>query len=93
MESIHNASRQVLQSNKLLRIFGGSNSISKTIVKHMNNWGMSGYSISARIIRRGIYVARYCKAVGTKYSRKKRIPGYLVITRSTGNEVMDDKCM
>ena len=39
MESIHNASRQVLQSNKLLRIFGGSNSISKANVKHMNKWG------------------------------------------------------
>ena len=27
------------KSNKLLRIFGRSNSISKTLVKHMNNWG------------------------------------------------------
>ena len=72
MESIHNASRQVLQSNKLLRIFGGSNSISKTIVKHMNNWGMSGYSISARIIHRGIQVTRNCKTVGTRYSRINR---------------------
>ena len=42
------------KSNRLLGIFGRSNSISKTIVKHMNNWGMSGYSISARINRRGI---------------------------------------
>ena len=25
--------------NKLLRIFGRSNSISKTLVKHMNSWG------------------------------------------------------
>ena len=66
MESIHNASRQVLQSNKLLRIFGGSNSISKTIVKHMNNWGMSGYLISARIIHRGIQVTRNSKAISSK---------------------------
>ena len=72
MESIHNASRQVLQSNKLLRIFGGSNSISKTIVKHMNNWGMSGYSISARIIHRGIQVTKNSKAVSSKDSRNNR---------------------
>ena len=68
MESIHHASRQVLQSNKLLRIFGGSNSISKTIVKHMNNWGMSGYSKSARIIRKGIQVTKNIKAVSSKDS-------------------------
>ena len=36
------------KSNRLLRIFDRSNSISKTIVKHMNNWGMSGYPIRAR---------------------------------------------
>ena len=66
MESIHNVSRQVLQSNKLLRNFGGSNSILKTIVKHMNNWGMSGYSISARIIHRGIQVTKNNKAVSSK---------------------------
>ena len=72
MESIHNASRQVLQSNKLLRIFGRSNSISKTIVKHMNTGGMSGYSISARIIRRGIQVTKNNKAVRSKDSRNNR---------------------
>ena len=66
MESIHNASRQVLQSNKLLMIFGGPDSILMTIVKHMNNWGMSGYSISARIIRRGIRVTKNSKAVSSK---------------------------
>ena len=72
MESIHNASRQVLQSNKLLRIFRGSNSISKTIVKHMNNWGMSGYSVSVRIIHRGIQVTKNSKAVSSKDSRNNR---------------------
>ena len=54
------------KSNKLLRIFGRTNSISKTIVKHMNNWGVSGYSISARIICRGIQVTKNSKAVSSK---------------------------
>ena len=54
------------KSNRLLRIFGSSNSISKTLVKHMNNWGMSGYSISARIIHRGIQVTNNSKAVSSK---------------------------
>ena len=93
MESIHNASRQVLQSNKLLRIFGGSNSISKTIVKHMNNWGMSGYSISARIIRRGIQVTKNSKAVSSKdYRNNDEFSGYLVITRPTGDECKNNNC-
>ena len=35
-------------SNRLLRIFGISNGISKTFVKYMNQLGMSGYSIGAR---------------------------------------------
>ena len=33
------------KSKRLLSIFGRSNGILKTFVKHMNNWGMSGYSI------------------------------------------------
>ena len=88
MESIHKASRQVLQSSKLLRIFfGGSNSISKTIVKHMNNWGMSGYLISARINRRGIQVTKNSKIVSSKnYQTTTSVSGYLVITRPTGDE-------
>ena len=36
------------ESNRLLRIFGRSNSISKTFVKYMYPLGMSGYLISAR---------------------------------------------
>ena len=36
------------KSNRLLRIFGRSNGISKTFGKYMNQVGMSGYSISAR---------------------------------------------
>ena len=94
MESIHNASRQVLQSNKLLRIFGGSNSISMTIVKHMNNWGMSGYWISARIIRRGIQVTKNSKAVSSRIlGTTEIISGYLVITRSTGKHCMNGEYM
>ena len=54
------------QSNRLLRIFGRSNGISKTFVKHMNIWGMSGYSISAIITRRGIKVTKNSKAVRSK---------------------------
>ena len=36
------------KSNRLLRIFGKPNGISKNFVKYMNHLGMSGYSISAR---------------------------------------------
>ena len=36
------------KSNRLLRIFGRTNGISKTSVKYMNQLGMSGYSISER---------------------------------------------
>ena len=54
------------KGNKLLRIFGRSNIISKTLVKHMNNLGVSGYSISARIIHRGIQVTRNNKAISSK---------------------------
>ena len=36
------------KSNRLLKIFGSSNSISKTFVNYLNQLGMSGYSISVR---------------------------------------------
>ena len=36
------------KSNRLLRIFGSSNSISKAFVKYLNQLGTSGYSVSAR---------------------------------------------
>ena len=61
------------QSNRLLRIFGISNGISKTFVKHMNNWGMSGYSISARINRRGVHVTKNSKAVSSKDYQQRRV--------------------
>ena len=60
------------KSQRLQRIFGRSNIILKTFVKHMNNWGMSGYSVSARIIRRGIQVTKNSKAVSSKDSRNNR---------------------
>ena len=44
------------KSNRLLGIFGSSNSILKTSVNYLNQLGTSGYSVSARIIRRGIQV-------------------------------------
>ena len=54
------------KSNRLSRIFRRSNGISKTFVKYINQLGMSGYSVSARIIRRGIQVTKNSKAVSSK---------------------------
>ena len=59
-------------NNRLLRIFGRSNGISKTFVKYLNQLGMSGYLVSARIIRRGIQVTKNSKAVSSKDSRNNR---------------------
>ena len=54
---------------------------------------MSGYSISARIIHRGIQVTKNSKAIGTKYSWNNRENfGYLVITRTMGNDRKNGKC-
>ena len=60
------------KSNRLLRIFEISNSILKTIVEYLNQLGMTGYSVSARIIRRGIQVTKNSKAVSSKDSRNNR---------------------
>ena len=38
----------------------------------MNNWGMGGYSINARIIRRGIQVTKNSKALSSKDSRSSK---------------------
>ena len=54
------------KSQRLQRIFGRSNIILKTFVKHMNNWGMCGYSINARINRRGIQVTKNSKALSSR---------------------------
>ena len=81
------------QSNRLLRIFRRSNGISKTFAKHMINWGMSGYSISARINRRGIQVTKNSRAVSSKdYQTTTSVTGYLVITRPTGDECKNNNC-
>ena len=78
------------KSNRLLRIFGRSNSILKTIVEYLNQLGMSGYSVSARIIRRGIQVTKNSKAVSSMIlGTTEIISGYLVITRSTGKHCMN----
>ena len=60
------------ESNRLLRIFGRSNSILNTFVKYLNQLGMNGYSVSARIIRRGIQVTKNSKVVSSKDSRNNR---------------------
>ena len=78
------------KSNRLLRIFERSNSILKTNVEYLNQLGMTGYSVSARIIRRGIQVTKNSKAVSSKDSRNNRENfGYLVIPRSTGKHCMN----
>ena len=56
------------QSNRLLRIFGISGGISKTFVKHMNNFGRTDTRPARVIIRRGIHAARNCRAVSVKNS-------------------------
>ena len=69
--SIMQASKN-FKSNRLLRIFGRSNGILSTSVKYLNQLGASGYSVSARIIRRGIQVTKNSKAVSSKDSRNNR---------------------
>ena len=45
-----------------------SKNFKSTFVKYLNQLGMSGYSVSARIIRRGIQVTKNCIAVSSKDS-------------------------
>ena len=81
------------KSNRLLKIFRRSNDILNTFVKYLNQLGMSGYSVSARIIRRGIQVTRNNKAVSSRIlGTTEIISGYLVITRSMGDDRMNGKC-
>ena len=81
------------KSQRLQRIFGRSNSILKTIVEYLNQLGKTGYSVSARIIRRGIQVTKNSKAVSSMIlGTTEIISGYLVITRSTRKHCMNDKC-
>ena len=44
------------KSNRLLRVFGSSNSILKTFVKYMNQLGLSGYSISVGKLSVGVFM-------------------------------------
>ena len=60
------------KSKRLLRIFERSNGILNTFVKYLNQLGVSGYSVGARIIRRGIQVTKNSKAVSSKDSRNNR---------------------
>ena len=60
------------KSKKALEDFRRSNDILNTFVKYLNQLGMSGYSVSARIIRRGIQVTKSGKAVSSKDSRNNR---------------------
>ena len=73
------------KTNRMLRVCGRSNGILKTCVKYVNQLGMSGYSVSVRIIRRDIQVAKNCKAVGTKYSRN--------IRENFGESCKNGRCM
>ena len=74
------------KNNRLQRIFERSNSILKTFVKHMNNWGETNPWCVWGLICRCIQVTRNCKAVGTRIlGTTTSISGYLVITRATGD--------
>ena len=82
------------KSNRMLRIFGRSNGISKTFVKYMNQLGMSGYSISARNYLKGYSCGK--ELLGNRHKvflgTIVRISGYLVITRLTRNKSKNDMC-
>ena len=61
------------KSNRLLRIFGRSDSISKNFENHTNNWGWTNPRWVRGIIRRGgIHGAKNCKAVSSKDSQNNR---------------------
>ena len=81
------------KSNRLSKIFGRSNGIFKSIVKYMNQLGMSESSISVRNYLQ-VYSRRKELTVGTKDSRDiGKFLWYLVITRATWNEGVDSECM
>ena len=56
------------KSNRLLRIFGRSNSILKTIVKYMNQLGMSRYSVGASNYPYGYFCGKELRGSGTRDS-------------------------
>ena len=82
-----------LKSQRLQRIFRRSNNISKTFVKLMNNWGMSGYSISARITHRGTQVRKNSKAVSSRdYRNHDEFFRGSCNNKTTGDECKNNKC-
>ena len=82
------------KSQRPQRIFGGSNIILKTFVKHVNNQGMSGYSISARIYLKGVFMWQRTarQQAQSIFGTIEKTSGYLVITRSMGDDRMNGKC-
>ena len=65
----HNASKQEFQEPKAPEDSRKIEQYFEDFCETQEQLGMSGYSISARIIHRGIQVTKNCKAVGTKYSQ------------------------
>ena len=54
----------------------------------MNNWGMSGYSISARINRRGIQVTKNSKAVSSRdYRNNDEVFRVSCNNKTTGDDI------
>ena len=60
------------KSKRLLRIFQKIEWYFEHFCEILESTGMSGYSVSARIIRRGIQVTKNSKAVSSKDSRNNR---------------------
>ena len=56
------------KSNRLPKIFGRSNSILKTIVKYMNQLGMSRYSVGASNYPYGYFCGKELQGSGTRDS-------------------------
>ena len=80
------------KSNRLLSIFGRSKGILETCVKYMNKLGMSGYSVSARIMHRGIQVTRNSKAISSKdYRDNDEFFRVSCNNKTTGDEGKNNK--
>ena len=69
--SIMQASKN-FKSNRLLRIFEDRMIFWTLLWNTWINWGWADTRQARVIIRRGIHVAKNCKAVGTKYSWNNR---------------------
>ena len=60
------------KSNRMLKIFGRSNDISRIGDIHETTGDEWILGKCEKFIRSGIHIAKNCKAVGTKYSRNIR---------------------